>query len=119
MLMPLLLNTHSFVQSMKHTLPGSPPPTVSPTTAASNIPPPYSRLQVLFTKQQTKRTTVPEEMTFYLLHLSLFREYLGYEFADLQKTLPFPYDLERIIDDWVSWGTGVTGKLELGRGMTR
>ena len=56
---------------------------------------------MLFTKQQTKRTTVPEEMTFYLLHLSLFREYLGYEFSDLQKTLPFPFDLERIIDDWV------------------
>ena len=57
--------------------------------------------QVLFTKQQTKRTTVPEEMTFYLLHLSLFREYLGYEFADLKEKLKFPYDLERIIDDWV------------------
>ncbi|XP_043213031.1 5'-3' exoribonuclease 1-like, partial [Amphibalanus amphitrite] len=62
------------------------------------------REEVLFTKQQTKRTTVPEEMTFYLLHLSLFREYLGYEFSELEKELPFKFDLERIIDDWVMLG---------------
>lgn len=38
------------------------------------------------------------------MHLSLFREYLDLEFASLraiQSTLPFEYDLERIIDDFI------------------
>jgi len=35
------------------------------------------------------------------MHLSLLREYLDMEFNTLQDTLPFPYDLERIIDDFV------------------
>lgn len=35
------------------------------------------------------------------MHLSLLREYLDLEFNTLQETLPFPYDLERIIDDFV------------------
>ena len=32
------------------------------------------------------------------------REYINYEFYDLRCALPFPYDLERIIDDWVFMG---------------
>ena len=38
------------------------------------------------------------------MHLSLFREYLDLEFADLKNastSLPFAYDLERIIDDFI------------------
>lgn len=31
------------------------------------------------------------------------RDYLGLEFQDLKKTLPFEYDLESIIDDWVNF----------------
>lgn len=42
-----------------------------------------------------------ENQNFFLLHLSLFREYLDLEFSDLRSTLPFPYDLERIIDDFI------------------
>jgi 5'-3' exoribonuclease 1 len=38
---------------------------------------------------------------FFLMLLSLLREYLDLEFNSLQETLPFPYDLERIIDDFV------------------
>jgi 5'-3' exoribonuclease 1 len=34
--------------------------------------------------------------------LSLFREYLDLEFASVKPKLKFPYDLEHIIDDWVS-----------------
>ena len=49
-----------------------------------------------------KRIPTPEETTFHLLHLSLMREYLDYEFQDLKK-LDF-YDLEHIIDDWVLMG---------------
>jgi 5'-3' exoribonuclease 1 len=36
-----------------------------------------------------------------LLHLCLVREYLDLEFRSLQPKLRFPYDLEKIIDDFV------------------
>jgi len=52
--------------------------------------------------QASKRTPTPEETTFHLLHLSLLREYIDYEFQDL-KHLPF-YNVENIIDDWVLMG---------------
>lgn len=42
-----------------------------------------------------------ESQNFFLLHLSLFREYLDLEFADLKSTLPFPYSLESVIDDFI------------------
>jgi len=44
-----------------------------------------------------------DETQFYLLHLSLMRDYLGLEFQELKETLPFAYDLESIIDDWVNF----------------
>ena len=53
-------------------------------------------------QQANKRIPTPEETTFHLLHLSLLREYLDYEFQDLKK-LDF-YDVENIIDDWVLMG---------------
>lgn len=47
----------------------------------------------------------PEEITFHLLHLSLMREYLDFEFDTLKGSLKsFSYDLEKIIDDWVFMG---------------
>jgi 5'-3' exoribonuclease 1 len=39
--------------------------------------------------------------TFYLLHLSLMREYLNLEFRETEPVLPFHYSLERVIDDFV------------------
>ncbi|CAG8484022.1 3337_t:CDS:10 [Funneliformis caledonium] len=42
-----------------------------------------------------------ESQNFYLMHLSLMREYLDLEFGVLRDNLPFEYDLERIIDDFV------------------
>lgn len=42
-----------------------------------------------------------ENQNFFLMHLSLFREYLDHEFGSLKATLPFEYDLERIIDDFI------------------
>ena len=56
----------------------------------------------LFLLQAAKRTPTPEEITFHLLHLSLLREYLDYEFQEL-RPLPF-YNVENIIDDWVLMG---------------
>ena len=42
-----------------------------------------------------------ESINFYLLHLSLMREYLNLEFHDIEQSLPFSYNLERIIDDFI------------------
>ncbi|KAE8221479.1 hypothetical protein CF319_g5174 [Tilletia indica] len=42
-----------------------------------------------------------DKQNFFLLHLSLFREYLELEFQDLKSVLPFKFDLERIIDDFI------------------
>uniref|UniRef100_A0A672H024 5'-3' exoribonuclease 1 n=1 Tax=Salarias fasciatus TaxID=181472 RepID=A0A672H024_SALFA len=55
-------------------------------------------------KKSQKRITAPEETTFHLLHLSLMREYIDYEFAELKNQIGSDYDLERIIDDWILMG---------------
>uniref|UniRef100_A0AAR5PUV6 5'-3' exoribonuclease 1 n=1 Tax=Dendroctonus ponderosae TaxID=77166 RepID=A0AAR5PUV6_DENPD len=63
------------------------------------------REEVKFGKKSTKRQSVPEEITFFLLHLSLMREYLELEFSPVRKQLKgFEYDFEKIIDDWVLMG---------------
>ncbi|KAK6023488.1 XRN 5'-3' exonuclease [Ostertagia ostertagi] len=46
----------------------------------------------------------PSQTNFHLLHLSLLREYLSWEFDPLKTSLPFPYDIDRIVDDWVLMG---------------
>ncbi|XP_013136555.1 PREDICTED: 5'-3' exoribonuclease 1 [Papilio polytes] len=61
------------------------------------------REEVKFGKT-TQRATSPEETNFYLLHLSLLREYLTQEFIDIKDNLPFKYDIEKIVDDWVLMG---------------
>ncbi|XP_017276378.1 5'-3' exoribonuclease 1 isoform X2 [Kryptolebias marmoratus] len=55
-------------------------------------------------KKSQKRITAPEETTFHLLHLSLMREYIDYEFSELKSHMGSDYDLERIIDDWILMG---------------
>ncbi|CAL1717076.1 unnamed protein product [Somion occarium] len=42
-----------------------------------------------------------ESINFYLLHLTLMREYLDLEFRDIEPMLPFPYSLEHVIDDFI------------------
>lgn len=42
-----------------------------------------------------------EAINFYLLHLSMMREYLDLEFHEIESTLPFDYNLERVIDDFI------------------
>ncbi|RZC39325.1 5'-3' exoribonuclease 1 like, partial [Asbolus verrucosus] len=64
------------------------------------------REEVKFGKK-SKRTNVPEEIRFYLLHLSLMREYLELEFASLKEKLKsekLKFDIEKIIDDWILMG---------------
>ncbi|KAM6490715.1 exonuclease II [Amanita muscaria] len=48
-----------------------------------------------------KGNTSLEAINFYLLHLSLLREYLDLEFHDIASVLPFEYKLERVIDDFI------------------
>ncbi|CAH0556696.1 unnamed protein product [Brassicogethes aeneus] len=63
------------------------------------------REEVKFGRKSTKKISVPEEITFFLLHLSLMREYLELEFKTLEEKLQgFQYDFEKIIDDWVLMG---------------
>ncbi|CAB3383497.1 Hypothetical predicted protein [Cloeon dipterum] len=59
------------------------------------------REEVKFSSQAQKTIASPAEIRFFLLHLSLFREYLDLEFSMLKHSLSFGYDLERIIDDWI------------------
>ena len=42
-----------------------------------------------------------ESITFYLLHLFIMREYLDLEFRNIEHTLPFDYNLESVIDDFI------------------
>ena len=42
-----------------------------------------------------------ESQNFFLLHISLLREYINLEFQSIENSLNFSYDLERIIDDFV------------------
>lgn len=42
-----------------------------------------------------------DAQNFYLMHLSLLREYLDLEFSSLSSELPFPYSLEKVIDDFI------------------
>ncbi|KAG0306431.1 5'-3' exoribonuclease 1 [Dissophora globulifera] len=58
------------------------------------------REEVTFGKSNKKKGGI-DTQNFFLMHLSLLREYLDLEFNTLQQTLPFAYDLERIIDDFV------------------
>ncbi|XP_006895177.1 PREDICTED: 5'-3' exoribonuclease 1 [Elephantulus edwardii] len=62
------------------------------------------REEVRFGGKKTQRVCAPEETTFHLLHLSLMREYIDYEFSVLKDKISFTYDIERIIDDWILMG---------------
>ncbi|XP_076269715.1 5'-3' exoribonuclease pacman [Rhynchophorus ferrugineus] len=63
------------------------------------------REEIKYGKKSSKRDSVPEEITFFLLHLSLMREYIELEFQPVKdKLVNFKFDLENIIDDWVLMG---------------
>ncbi|KAK2090446.1 5'-3' exoribonuclease 1 [Saguinus oedipus] len=62
------------------------------------------REEVRFGGKKAQRVCAPEETTFHLLHLSLMREYIDYEFSELKEKITFKYDIERIIDDWILMG---------------
>lgn len=65
------------------------------------------REEVKFGRQKfriRKHRAKVDEITFHLLHLSLLREYLSWEFHSLKEKLPFDYNLESVIDDWILMG---------------
>jgi 5'-3' exoribonuclease 2 len=70
----------------------------------------YILREQLFAKSMPQEGEVKRKLTlkekyeskpFQFLNILILREYLEREFSDLRNTLPFPFDLERIIDDFV------------------
>lgn len=61
------------------------------------------REEVKFGKKNNKAVSVSQQR-FFLLHLSLLREYLEQEFITLKENLKFAFDIEKVIDDWVLMG---------------
>lgn len=59
------------------------------------------REEVTFGPRAGKSLGDVNDQRFYLLHLSLLREYLTLEFQDLEFDLPFEYSFERILDDFI------------------
>ncbi|GKT58587.1 5'-3' exoribonuclease [Colletotrichum tofieldiae] len=61
------------------------------------------REEVTFGRVNKAKTKELEHQNFYLLHLCIVREYLELEFQELQEPgrLSFPFDLERVIDDFI------------------
>lgn len=58
------------------------------------------REEVVFGGRLKKITDVSDQK-FFLLHLSLVREYMELEFQDLKDQISFPYNFERILDDFI------------------
>ncbi|KAJ5562965.1 hypothetical protein N7461_001726 [Penicillium sp. DV-2018c] len=61
------------------------------------------REEVTFGRQVSKKPKELEHQNFYLLHLSVVREYLELEFQELKEegVLGFEFDMERVIDDFI------------------
>lgn len=61
------------------------------------------REEVTFGRQSKSKSKELEHQNFYLMHLCAVREYLEFEFQELQEpgALAFGYDMEQIIDDFI------------------
>ena len=61
------------------------------------------REEVSFGRQNQKKSKELEHQNFYLMHLCIVREYLELEFQELKEPslLKFPFDMERVIDDFI------------------
>ena len=64
------------------------------------------REEVKFGKQSKKVESNAEQKTWHLLSLTLFREYIEFEFGPIKEAqaLQMPFDFERLLDDWVLLG---------------
>ncbi|KAH7552877.1 XRN 5'-3' exonuclease N-terminus-domain-containing protein [Bipolaris maydis] len=61
------------------------------------------REEVTFGRQSQTKSKELEHQNFYLMHLCIVREYLELEFQELEEpgALSFPFDMERVIDDFI------------------
>lgn len=61
------------------------------------------REEVTFGRNNQAKSKELEHQNFYLMHLSIVREYLELEFQELKAPgkLSFPFDMERVIDDFI------------------
>ncbi|CCK71177.1 chromatin-binding exonuclease XRN1 KNAG_0G01190 [Huiozyma naganishii CBS 8797] len=59
------------------------------------------REEVVFGGRRGQRPKALEEQNFFLLHISLLREYMGLEFQEIADELKFTYDFERVLDDFI------------------
>jgi 5'-3' exoribonuclease 1 len=61
------------------------------------------REEVTFGRASKTKSKELEHQNFYLMHLCIVREYLELEFQEIKKdgVLNFPFDMERVIDDFV------------------
>ena len=62
------------------------------------------REEVKFGGRNNKRESTAETKTWHLMSLTLFREYVAFEFESIRPLLKFDYDFERLLDDWVLLG---------------
>ena len=64
------------------------------------------REEVTFGRQSKVKSKELEHQNFYLMHLCMVREYLELEFQELAQegVLPFAFDMERVIDDFILMG---------------
>lgn len=58
------------------------------------------REEVVFGRRSSTQASL-ENQNFYLLHLSLLREYMQLEFEEIADELKFEYNFERILDDFI------------------
>ena len=58
------------------------------------------REEVTFGRRNSEKKSL-EHQNFYLLHLSLLREYMELEFKEIADEMQFEYDFERILDDFI------------------
>ncbi|CAI6500461.1 AIS_HP2_G0017580.mRNA.1.CDS.1 [Saccharomyces cerevisiae] len=58
------------------------------------------REEVTFGRRNSEKKSL-EHQNFYLLHLSLLREYMELEFKEIADEMRFEYDFERILDDFI------------------
>ncbi|KAA8915313.1 hypothetical protein TRICI_002542 [Trichomonascus ciferrii] len=58
------------------------------------------REEVTFGRRDKKQKELTEQK-FFLLHLSLVREYLELEFGDVKDEISFDFDFERVLDDFI------------------
>lgn len=59
------------------------------------------REEVTFGPSSQNKSGDVHDQKFFLLHLSLLREYMELEFADLENEISFEYNFERILDDFI------------------